>query len=175
MEAKKKLLNAQNVFSVLRGATVAAGIIGTAIAALLVWIGADCLYMSLKLCEDGESCACWTAASATGLAAVAAVSVCAYIALAVFYRMCGRLRAGSAFTQENAAAMARIARCFAAACAALLLATAALAVIWGGFLLPHVYLLLLGLACAGAALLSRALALLVCRAAEIQRENELTI
>ena len=71
--------------------------------------------------------------------------------------------------------MARIARCFAAAAAALLLCTVAMTVIWGGFLLPHVYLLLLGLACAGAALLCRALALLVGRAEDMQRENELTI
>ena len=175
MTKRKGLLNEQNIFTVLRAATIAAGVIGTAIAALLVSIGADCLYMSLTLCEGGESCGCFTAASVTGLAAVVAVSVCAYIALTAFYRMCGRLREGGAFTRENTRAMARIARCFAAAAAALLLCTAAMTVIWGGFLLPHVYLLLLGLACAGAALLCRALALLVGRAEDMQRENELTI
>ena len=175
MTQGKGLLNERNIFTVLRAATIAAGVIGTAIAALLASIGADCLYMSLTLCEDGESCACFTAASVTGLATVLAVSVCAYIALTAFYRMCGRLREGGAFTRENARAMARIARCFAAAAAALLLCTAAMTVIWGGFVLPHVYLLLLGLACAGAALLCRALALLVGRAEDMQRENELTI
>ena len=175
MKHKGSILNERNIFTVLRGATVAAGVIGTAIAALLAWIGVDCLISSLTLCTDGESCACWTAASVTGLATVLAVSVCAYVALAVFYRLCGRLRERGAFTQENARAMGCIACCFAAACAALLLSTAAMAVIWGGFWLPHIYLLLLGLACAGAALLSRALALLVGRAEDMQRENELTI
>lgn len=175
MKHKGSVLNERNIFTVLRAATIAAGVIGTAIAVLLMSIGADCLYMSLTLCEDGESCGCFTAASVTGLVTVLSVSVCAYVALAAFYRMCGRLREGGAFTRENAGAMARIARCFAAAAAALLLCTAAMAVIWGGFLLPHVYLLLLGLACAGAALLCRALALLVGRAEDMQRENELTI
>lgn len=175
MMHKGSILNERNIFSVLRGATLAAGLIGTAVAALLMWIGTDCLIFSLTLCEDGESCTGFTAASVTGLATVLSVSVCAYVALTAFYRMCGRLREGGAFTRENARAMARIARCFAAASAVLLLSTAAMAVIWGGFLLPHVYLLLLGLACAGAALLSRALALLVGRAEDMQRENELTI
>lgn len=175
MMHKGSILNERNIFSVLRGATLAAGLIGTAVAALLAWIGTDCLIFSLTLCEDGESCGCFTAASVTGLATVLVVSVCAYIALTAFYRMCGRLREGGAFTRENAAAMARIARCFAVAAAALLACTAAMAVIWGGFVLPHVYMLLLGLACAGAALLCWALALLVGRAEEMQRENELTI
>ena len=175
MKNKGSILNERNIFTVLRGAVIAAGVTGTAISALLAWIGVDCLISSLTLCEDGESCACWTAASVTGLATVLAVSVCAYVALAVFYRLCGRLRERGAFTRENARAMACIARCFAAAAAALLLSTAALAVIWGGFVLPHVYLLLLGLACAGAALLCKALALLVGRAEDMQRENELTI
>ena len=175
MKHKGSIPNERNIFTVLRAATIAAGVIGTAIAALLASIGADCLYMSLTLCEDGESCACFTAASVTGLATVLAVSVCAYIALTAFYRMCGRLRERGAFTRENARAMASIARCFAAAAAALLLCTSAMTIIWGGFLLPHVDLLLLGLACAGAALLCRALALLVGRAEDMQRENELTI
>ena len=175
MKNRGSILNERNIFTVLRAATVAAGVIGTAIAALLMWIGADCLIFSLTLCTDGESCTGWTAASVTGLVTVLAVSVCAYVALAAFYRMCGRLCEGGAFTRENARAMARIARCFAAAAAALLLCTAAMTVIWGGFVLPHVYLLLLGLACAGAALLAKALALLVGRAEDMQRENELTI
>lgn len=175
MIRKNSILHEGNIFCVLRGATVAAGVIGTGIAALLTWIGADCLVSSLTLCADGESCACWTAASVTGLATVAVVSVCACMALVAFYRMCGRLKTGGAFTAENAAAMTRIARCMAGASAALLLSTAVMAVIWGGFLLPHIFLLLLALACAGAALLSRALALLVLRAAELQRDSDLTV
>ena len=50
MKHKGSILNERNIFTVLRAATIAAGVIGTAIAALLMSIGVDYLYMSLTLC-----------------------------------------------------------------------------------------------------------------------------
>ena len=107
MKHERRFLTAQTVFPVLRAATVASGLLGTALALFLAAIGIDVLRAGLE-----ENIPCWTAASVVGLAAVAAVSVCAYAALTIFLRLCGRLARGSAFTVQNAEAMRRIARCF---------------------------------------------------------------
>lgn len=170
MKHERKFLTAQTVFPVLRAATVAAGLLGTALAVFLAAIGVDTLSAAIE-----EDVGCFAAASVVGLAAVAAVSVCAYAALAIFFRLCGRLARGSAFTSQNAEAMRRIARCFLGAGAALTAAVAGLTVIMDGMLLPQIYLLLLVLICLGAALLCGALGVLTERAAQLQQESELTI
>lgn len=170
MKQKREFLTAQTVFPVLRAATVVSGLLGTALALFLAAIGIDVLRAGLE-----ENIPCWTAASIVGLAAVVAVSVCAYAALTIFLRLCGRLARGSTFTAQNVAAMRRIARCFLGAGAALTITVAGLTVIMGGMLLPMIYLLLLVLICLGAALLCEALGVLTERAAALQQESELTI
>ncbi len=160
-----------SVFTVLRVAAMAAGVIGTLLALWLSVAGVSGLTYGIQ-----ERQADMIAACVTGLATVLAVSMACWRALIVFMRMVGRLKMGSAFTEENAQAMRNIAAMMAVCGAALLTALVVLTVICCAQL-PFMLLVLglLGLAFWGVGLLAYALGLLVRRAADIQQENDLTI
>lgn len=170
MRKLEKILNAETIFLVLRVATVIAGAVGTLVAVYLGMIG----FTALSMAADGGEMLLLGAA-VTGLLTVGIVSACCYAALAVFFRMCGRLRGGSAFTEQNARAMEAIAALCAGCGAALATALVIIAIIMGEILLPMIYVGLLACAFLGVALIAYALCLLVRRAAAIQKENELTI
>lgn len=168
-----KIMNEENMFAVLRAATVGAGIAGTLLA---LWMGAFGVSMLFFLCEDGV-CVKDAAVCVLCLIVLAGISGCCCAALAAFYRLCGRLASGSAFTEENANAMARIARLLYGCAGMLLAAVLALVIVLleGEFVLPLIFLLLFLCAFFGAGLLAQALSLLVRRAAALQQESDLTI
>ena len=158
------------VFTALRVAAMAAGVIGTLLAAWLLMIGGSCLSWGLN-----DHASDMVGASVTGLLTVLIVSVCCWRALIVFIRMVGRLERGSAFTEENARAMAGIAAMLALSGLALLSALALLAIICRGLAATLLLLLLLALAFLGLALIACALDVLVRRAAALQQDSDLTI
>ncbi|MGN0772355.1 MAG: DUF2975 domain-containing protein [Candidatus Ventricola sp.] len=158
------------VFRVLRIAAAAAGVIGTLIAVWLACVGVSCLSWGI-----GDRLADVIGAAATGLVTVAVVSICCWRALIVFVRMVGRLSQGSAFTEENTRAMAAIAGALALSGAAILAAFVLLLLICREMVLPMIFLVLLALAFFGLALIAHALGLLVRRAAQLQRDSDLTI
>lgn len=164
------LRDEQAIFRLLRIAAAAAGVIGTLIAAWLGCIGVSCLSWGI-----GDRMADTIAASATGLVTVAVVSICCWRALIVFIRMVGRLSQGSAFTEDNARAMAAIAFSLAISGAALAAAFVLLLLICREMVLPMIWLLLLALAFFGVALIAHALSLLVRRAEVLQQDSDLTI
>ena len=166
MKPFAKLNEAPFVFNVLRVAVLFVGALGTWFALILV-------YLALF----GLSSAPFTQvniAAGVGIATVVLVSVCCYVALGSFFRLCGRLRRGSAFTEENAAAMRRIAIALLAGGALASAGLTAVALLIGSTL-GLAYLWLFAFAFFGAALLSHALAVLVRRAAALQRDSDLTI
>ena len=170
MKRHGSLRDEQTIFRLLRIAAAAAGVIGTLIAVWLVCIGVSCLSWGI-----GEHMADMIGAAATGLVTVAVVSLSCWRALIVFCRMVGRLSQGSAFTEDNARAMAAIAGALALSGAAILAAFVLLLLICREMVLPMIWLLLLALAFFGVALLAHALGLLVRRAEVLQRDSDLTI
>ena len=168
-----KIMNEGNMFAVLRVATVAAGAAGTLLA---LWLGAIGVSMLSFLCEDGV-CVKDAAVCALCIGVLVGISVCCCAALTVFYRLCGRLARGSAFTEENGRAMHRIAALLYACAGMLLIAILAILFVMSDGVLPLPVIFLLMFLCgfAGAGLLAHAMALLVQRAAALQQESELTI
>ena len=167
------IMNEENMFTVLRAATIAAGVAGTLLA---LWLGAIGVCVLESLSEDG-ACVQDAAVCVLCIAVLVGISGCCYAALVTFFRMCGRLAKGSAFTEENGRAMQTMARLLCV-CAGLLLVAilAILLVLSDGVLpLPVIFLLMFLCAFAGAGLIAHALALLVRRAAALQQESELTI
>ena len=170
MKKLEATLSPRAVFTALRVAAMAAGVIGTLLAAWLALFGWACLSEGLR-----DHMADMVSAASTGLLTVLAVSVCCWRALIVFIRMVGRLERGSAFTEENARAMAGIAAMLALSGLALLSALVLLAIICRGLAATLLLLLLLALAFLGLALIACALDVLVRRAAALQQDSDLTI
>ena len=157
-----RIMNEENMFAVLRLATVAAGAVGTLLA---LWLGA----IGVSMLDAAVCLLC--------LAVLAGISACCYAALTAFYRLCGRLAQGSAFTEENGRAMHRIAALLYACAGMLLIAILAVFIVLteGVFVLPLIFPLLFLCGFAGAGLIAHALSLLVRRAAALQQESDLTI
>ena len=167
MKLFKKLDDASFIFAVLRMATVIVGMLGTWFALMLMYPGLFAVSSKpFDLINIG---------GAVGMLTVAVASVCCYIALVIFFRLCGRLSRGTAFTDENAIAMRRIAAVLLIAGLSVAAGLTVLSVILGDFFLPTVYLYGIALGFLGGALLSHALAVLVRRAVALQQESELTI
>lgn len=161
----KKLNEASVVFALLRVATAIVALLGTAFALWLSWFGVSAVSLKPFGAINLAGCA--------GLASVAVTSGCCYVALYTFFRLCGRLARGSAFTEENAQAMHRIARLLLISAVAVFAGSAVVVIAINDLFLtlyhPLVAVFL------GASLLSHALAVLVTRAAALQSENDLTI
>lgn len=171
-----RIMNEKNVFSVLRAATVAAGVVGTLLALWLGAVGVGAMSYS-SYSPYARSRRTLVLCSVLCIGVLILVSTCCYAALAEFYRMCGRLAHGCAFTEENARALGRIAGLMLT-CGLALLASVLLllfVLLMGEFVLPMVWLVLITCAFFGVALLSQAMSLLVRRAAALQQESELTI
>lgn len=176
MREKRELgLRTPAVFTALQVMAAAALAIGTLLACYLGYIG----YLGIQLSRmENSMTVFWMAV--VGIVTVADVSVCCYVALIVFLRMCGRLKRGSAFTVENAGAMETIAKCLTVAGLTFWATTLILFLLQGpqtGWSLLQLdgRFLILGFCFLGVALLAYALCLLVRRAAELQRESDLTI
>ena len=167
MKLFKRLDDAPFIFTALRVATVIAGACGTWFALMLMYPG--------LFAVSSKPFGLINIGGAVGLLTVAVASVCCYVALVVFFRMCGRLSCGTAFTDENAIAMRRIAAVLLIAGLSVAAGLTVLSVLLGDFFLPTIYLYGIAAAFLGAALLSHALAVLVRRAVALQQESELTI
>ena len=154
------------LFFLLRLATVFVALLGTWFAWMLAYTGL--FTVSIKPFHAIN------VGGIVGLLTVAIVSGCAYAALFIFFRLCGRLARGTAFTEENAAAMRRIALALliAGLCAFAGITAVALLI---GVVLPIVYLYVVACAFLCAALVSHALAVLVNRAVALQQDSDLTI
>ena len=166
----KKLNEAPFVFALLRVATVLVAAYGTWIAVVLGSIGLSA-FLSGALYDAIST----TYAALAGLATVAVTSVCCYIALLTFFFMCGRLKRGNAFTDENAAAMRRISLVLFIAGIAVAAGIATVMLLMGESGVAVWHSITLSLVFFGASLLAHALAVLVRRAVALQRESELTI
>lgn len=166
MKLLKRLNDAAFLFRVLRVATVLVGLMGTLFALIL----ADFGLFALKDRPFNRV----NVAAGAGLLTVVVVGACCYAALVSFFRMCGRLEHSSAFTDANAAAMARIARALFAGGVCAAAGIAAVSALWEVDLLL-IYLSFIPLALLGAALLSHALVVLMRRAVALQQDRDLTI
>ena len=167
MRFLKRLDDAPFIFAVLRVATVIVGALGTWFACMLAYPGLFAVSTKpFDLINIG---------GVIGLLTVAVASACCYVALVIFFRMCGRLSRGTAFTDDNAIAMRHIAAALLIAGLSVTVGLTVLSVILGDFFLPTIYLYGIAAAFLGAALLSHALAVLVRRAVALQQESELTI
>ena len=101
------------------------------------------------------------------------------MALYTFFRMCTRLSQGTAFTQANTRAMARITRCCLIAGCTLILACVAILIaeaVWGGVMgLYWSEAAVIAFAFLSVGAVAWALTLLVRRAVLLQEEADLTV
>ncbi len=174
---KNKLTNLSTVFSLLQGATIAGAAGGSLLAVFMLRFGVRAIAF-----DDfglGRGVGFWLLAF-SGFAAVFVLSACCLRALYAFYRLCGRVKRGSAFTRENETAMGLIARQCLISCGTLL---AACGLIWLGDVLDPVALrglywfemLFLAGCFLAVALVAWALCLLVRRAVPLQEDSDLTV
>ena len=167
MKPFEKLSDAPFLFFLLRLATVLVALTGTWFAWMMLYTG----LFTVSVKPFGAL----NVAGAAGMLTVVIASVCAYVALFTFFRLCGRLARGTAFTEQNAAAMRRIALALLIAGLCAFAGITAVALLIGGIVLPIVYLYVIAAALLGAALVSHALAVLVRRAVALQQDSDLTI
>lgn len=169
---KKRLSSLNTALTLLQGITVLLCVLGTGMACFPLNIGVHALMDGPS--GYGLTCAQWLTLLITGFAAVAIVSLCCAAALIAFFRMCGRLKQGTAFTRKNQRTMGFIALCSLIAGVTLLFTTvlcclmdaASIFCLWmtlGAFLFLAV------------AAVAWALNLLVRRAVTLQDEADLTV
>lgn len=157
--------------TLLQGITVLLGALGLMGAYFLLTVG-------VQAAMDGPVAlgldhAQWLWLLTVGFAAVGVVSVACGAALISFFRMCSRLKRGSAFTRQNQRAMGRIALCCLVAGVTL---AAGDALLWQVVPCAPCVMMLLG-ACLflSVAAVAWALGLLVRRAVSLQDEVDLTV
>lgn len=167
MNIKDRLQDAPFIFRVLRAATLAAGLLGSLLALILGNFG----LFAIGVRPAGTD----TLAGFAGLAAVVGTSALCWEALLVFYRLCGRLARGSAFTLQNACAMRRIAQMLLGAGLCVLAGVTAVGLLARGLGVTLFWLSWFALAFFGASLLAHALSVLIRRAACLQQDSDLTI
>lgn len=175
MNLRKYWTNPAVIFTALQTLSIVALIVGFLIAGYLGYIG--CL--GLRVGAEEHS-ALVLSMSVTGLVTVLAVSVCCCVALLVFFRMCGRLKHGSAFTPENDKAMGRLVQCSIGVGVIFWITVIVLYLLQGPFVSWSLLSLdgrfmILGFCFLCLALVIHALRLLVKRAIALQQENDLTV
>lgn len=158
------------VCSALQAVTVAAGVLGTLFAVSVGMFGWVFLYAAL---ESSATRAVF--AGVAGFATLLSVSALCIVALVTFFGLCGRLKTGTAFTEQNGRAMGRIARCFAACAVVIAAGLVLIRLLLGGTILPMIYVAMLAFLFAFIALMAHALALLIRRAQALQQESDLTV
>lgn len=177
MNMRNKLTNLSTVFSLLQGATIASAAGGSLLAIFMLRFGVEAVAF-----DDfglGRGIGFWLLAI-SGFATVFVLSACCLRALHAFYRLCSRVKRGSAFTRENEAAMALIARQCVISGGTLI---AACGLIWLGDVLDPALLrglywfemLFLAVCFLAVALIAWALCLLVRRAVPLQEDSDLTV
>lgn len=175
MNLRKYWTNPAVIFTALQIMAVAALILGFLLAGFLGYIGCMALQVGV---EEHSALLFW--ASVTGLVAVLTVSICCCVALIVFFRMCGRLKHGSAFTPENDKAMGRLVLCSIAVGVIFWITAVVLYLVQGPYVSWSLQnldgrFLIDGFCFLCLALVIHALRLLVKRAIALQQENDLTV
>lgn len=175
MTIKKWLYDTRIIFTLLQALAILALAAGTL---LMVWL--DILGVSALLRGLFDTRGDLIPFSIIGLLTVAFISVMCYIALISFFKLCGRLKTGTAFTVQNTHAMKRIALCSLSVGAAFLLSDALICLTSfmlfdPNFHLIDVYFVGISLVFFLIFLVVWTLYLLLDRATAIQQENDLTI
>ena len=174
---RKSLNSPATIFTLLQGVTVLLSLMGVWIAGTLLYAGImalQCGYPGI-----GMPLGSYVTLLTVGFLSVLTVSVACAVAMYTFFRLCGRLKKGTAFTRANEQAMGRIALCclivgltLAVSCLALWVAE----IVWGYVMgLYWFQMLVVALLCIAVALIAWALALLVRRAVVLQEEVDLTV
>lgn len=160
----------RTAFAVLRAATVVALLIGTLLAALFAHAGTETLTFALRANDSRLVAGC-----VVGFVVLLTVSALCWVVLLTFFRMCGRLKTERAFTEINENALRRMARCFAACTAVLAAGALVIRVLVGAIGPAMLWLGIITFLFLFAASVVHALALLVCRAEQLQAESDLTV
>lgn len=173
----KKLSTPNTAFTLLQVLTVLIAVIGVGLAVLLLQVGVSAI--ALGAAGVGLPPFSWWTLLITGFASVAVVSICCAVALYTFFRLCGRMKQGSAFTRPNERAMGRIALCcliagltLAAGCAVLKIADLLGGCVMGLYWFEMAAMAFIFLS---VSLVAWALCLLVRRAIPLQEDADLTI
>lgn len=175
MTIKKWLHDTRVIFTVLQSLALLAMAVGTA---LMVWLGIIGIGALQRGFADGR--AELVIFAIIGLVTVALISALCYMALTSFFKLCGRLKTGTAFTAENTRAMRHIALCSLGVGVSFLCSDGMIALTsWTlydpNFHLIDVYFVGVALIFLLVALVVWTLYLLLDRATAIQQENDLTI
>ena len=174
---KKSLNSPATIFTLLQGCTVLISLLGVWVAATMLYAGVQALQCGYP--GIGMPLGSYVTLLTVGFLSVLTVSGACAVAMYTFFRLCGRLKKGTAFTRVNERAMSRIALCcliagltLAVSCTALWMAES----VWGYVMgLYWFQMLVVALLCAAVALIAWALALLVRRAVVLQEEADLTV
>ena len=177
MNMRKSLNSPATIFTLLQCLTVLLSLTGLWIAGTLLYAGILALQCGSQ--GIGMPLGSYVTLLAVGFLSVLTVSGACAVAMYTFFRLCGRLKKGTAFTRANEQAMGRIALCcliagltLAASCLALWVAES----VWGYVMgLYWFQMLVVALLCIAVALIAWALALLVRRAVVLQEEVDLTV
>ena len=161
----------------LQGFTVLMSLLGVWIAVTLLYAGVlalQCGYPGI-----GMPLGSYVTLLTVGFLSVLTVSGACAVAMYTFFRLCGRLKKGTAFTRANEQALERIALCCVIVGLTLLISCIVLWVaesVWGFVMgLYWFQMLVVALLCIAVALIAWALALLVRRAVALQEEVDLTV
>ena len=177
MNMRKYLGSLRTVFTLLQGVTVLMALMGVYLAAMLLYVGIQAL--SAGYPGIGMPLGSYVTLLAVGFLSVLTVSGCCAVAMYTFFRLCGRLKQGTAFTRANEHAMARIALCCLIAGLTLLISCAALWAaesVWGCVMgLYWLEMAIMAVLFLAVALIAWALTLLVRRAVALQEEADLTV
>lgn len=174
---RKSLNSPSTIFTMLQGFTVLMSLLGVWIAVTLLYAGVlalQCGYPGI-----GMPLGSYVTLLTVGFLSVLTVSGACAVAMYTFFRLCGRLKKGTAFTRANEQALERIALCCVIVGLTLLISCIVLWVaesVWGFVMgLYWFQMLVVALLCIAVALIAWALALLVRRAVVLQEEADLTV
>lgn len=174
---RKSLNSPSTIFTMLQGFTVLMSLLGVWIAVTLLYAGVlalQCGYPGI-----GMPLGSYVTLLTVGFLSVLTVSGACAVAMYTFFRLCGRLKKGTAFTRANEQALERIALCCVIVGLTLLISCIVLWVaesVWGFVMgLYWFQMLVVALLCIAVALIAWALALLVRRAVTLQEEVDLTV
>lgn len=169
---KQRLFSMNAIFTLLQVITVCLCMVGVLLACIPLDVGVHALmdgpdYYELTYAQ-------WVTLLLVGFIAVSIVSLCCAAALVAFFRMCGRLKHGIAYTRKNQHTMGFIALCSLIAGVTMMVSTLLL------FLLDAVgvfwiWMILCTFLFLAVATVSWALSLLVRRAVALQEEADLTV
>ena len=174
---KKQLSSIRTMFTLLQIVTVLISLLGAYLAVMLLYVGIQALGTGYS--GIGMPLGSYVTLLTVGFLSVLTVSGACAVALCTFYRLCERLKQGTAFTRINEQALCRIALCcltagltLAVCCAVLWIAESVWGCVMGLYWLEMVIMAVLFLS---VSLIARALALLVRRAVVLQEDADLTV